>query len=49
VGTGYSFTAATGLWGTGTALTPAAIDGAPGNALFGQGGSGAYVSLAGST
>jgi hypothetical protein len=49
VATGYSFTAGTGAWGTGTALTPGAIDSAPGNALFGQGGSGAYVCLAGST
>ena len=49
VATGYSFTAATGLWGTGTALTPAAIDAAPGNSLFGQGGGYGYISASGST
>lgn len=49
VGTGYSFTAGTGAWGTGTGLTPGAIDGAPGNALFAQGGNGGYVCYPGST
>jgi hypothetical protein len=46
VATGYAFTAATGLWGTGTALTPSAIDSAPGASLYGQGGNGAFVTNA---